>query len=211
MHTGKKLLIINGSLRGMQGNSGALALKAQEWCRLLNTDCTILNLAGPLPSIQQVADMVEAHSAFLVISGVYWSNFGSPLQRFIEVMTAYENTPVFFGKPVACALSVDSVGGSDVAARIHSIFSGLGCWSPPCSTLIVSRTGQEAIDASTGKSSDVNEDVWRPDDLEIVMANLVAAMSVAIPWQQWPIGRLDLSDGPWPATGEVDLDSPRFL
>lgn len=211
MHTGKQILIINGSTRGMQGNSGALALKAQEWCRAQNTGCTILNLAGPLPSIQQVADLVEAHHALLIISGVYWSNFGSPLQRFIEVMTAWENTPVFFGKPVACALSVDSVGGSDVASRVHGIFSGLGCWSPPCSTLILSRTGQEAINASACKSTDHNEDVWRPEDLEIVIANLIAATAVSVQWQQWPVGRLDIQDGPWPASGEIDLNSPRFL
>lgn len=211
MNTGKKLLIINGSVRGMQGNSGALALKAQHICHTQNVDCTILNLAGPLPSIQQVANMLEAHNAFLVLSGVYWSNFGSPLQRFIEVMTAFENTPVFFGKPVAAAVTADSVGGSDVAARVHSTFSGLGCWSPPCSTLILSRTGQEALNATAGQPNDLNEDVWRMDDLDVIISNLIAAMSVAANWQQWPVGRLEVQDGPWPAGGEIDLNSPRFL
>ena len=211
INSDKQLLILNGSIRGMQGNSGALTKKAQELCSRQGIACSVLNLAEPMPTIKEVAELQEAYSAFLVISGVYWSNFGSPLQRFIEVMTAYEHTPVFFGKPVACALSMDSVGGSDVAARILSTFSGLGCWCPPCNTLILSRTGQEAMNASRGTTNDPNEDVWRIDDLEIVIGNLVAAINVSANWQQWPVGRLDISNGPWPEGGTLDLGSHKFL
>ena len=134
------------------------------------------------------------------------------MQRFIEVTTAFENTPAYFGKPVACAVTMDSVGGIEVAARLQAVFGGLGCWSPPCSTVVLSRTGQEAIDASTGNEDDPNNDVWRMDDLQIVLQNLVTA--AAMPrhnWVAWPHTELQIPDGPWPGEGPLDLGTPKFL
>ncbi|WP_261387956.1 hypothetical protein [Chitinophaga pinensis] len=64
---------------------------------------------------------------------------------------------------------MDSVGGIEVAARLQAVFGGLGCWSPPCATLVLSRTGQEAMAASAGQEDDLNEDVWRMADLSIVL------------------------------------------
>lgn len=172
---------------------------------------TVLTLTDPMPDIGTVMALVSAHSGFLVLSGVYWSNWGSPLQRFIEVATAFENTPVFFGKPVACAVSMDSVGGTEVAGRLHAAFSGLGCWSPPCSTLVISRVGQEAIDHSDGAPDDPNEDVWRLDDLETVVQNLVIATRVKPPWKSWPHVEYKINNSPWPVNGTLDLGSPQYL
>lgn len=150
--TAKKILIINGSLRGTTGNSAAVAIAA---VKILEHDLQQavkqLTLAAPLPSVREVYDLLVDCDAFLVISGVYWNNWSSPLQRFIEVMTAFENTPAFFGKPVACAVTMDSVGGIEVTARLQAVFGGLGCWSPPCSTLVLSRTGQEAMTVAVKK------------------------------------------------------------
>ncbi|WP_261387957.1 NAD(P)H-dependent oxidoreductase [Chitinophaga pinensis] len=61
----------------------------------LQQEVRLITLAGPLPSIREVYDLLAACDAFLVISGVYWNNWSSPLQRFIEVTTAFENTPAF--------------------------------------------------------------------------------------------------------------------
>jgi len=205
------ILIINGSVRGADGNSGAIARKAAQYCKERTIGCSTLTLAGPLPDVAEVAGLVSQHHAFLILSGVYWNSCGSPLQRFIEVMTAYENSPAFFGKPVACAVSMDSVGGSDVANRLHGVFNGFGCWSPPCSTLIISRTATEAIAASNGKTDDPNEDVWRLDDLEIVMDNLVIASGMKAAWKQWSFSPLKAVAGPWPATGSLYPDANRFV
>lgn len=203
------ILILNGSLRGSSGNSAALANHAAS---ILGGQATILNLSDPLPGIREMYELLCSSAGFLVVSGVYWNNWSSSLQRFIEVVAAFENTPAFFGKPVACAVSMDSVGGIEVAARLHAVFGGLGCWTPPCTTLVLSRTGQEAIAASAGKEDDPNEDVWRMDDLSVVLHNLaVAAAMPHAAWKAWPHRELHIADGPWPASGPLDMESPKFL
>lgn len=206
-------MIVNGSLRGAVGNSGALAEKASQiLMKDLNQQVTGLTLAGSLPTIREVYDLLAACDGLLVITGVYWNNWSSPLQRFIEVTTAFENTPAYFGKPVACAVTMDSVGGIEVAARLQAVFGGLGCWSPPCSTVVLSRTGQEAIEASAGDEDDPNNDVWRMDDLSVVLKNLVTA--AAMPrnnWMAWPHNELVIPDGPWPGEGPLDMGTPTFL
>lgn len=211
--TSKNILIINGSLRGAAGNSGALAKQAVHvLLNELKQQAILLTLTDPLPTIREVYDLLAGCDGFLVVTGVYWNNWSSPLQRFVEVTTAFENTPAFFGKPVACAVTMDSVGGIEVAARLQAVFGGLGCWSPPCSTIVLSRTGQEAMAASAGQEDDLNEDVWRMDDLHIVLQNLVTA--AAIPrnnWIAWPHTELVIPDGPWPDKGPLNMGTPKFL
>ncbi|QNF35683.1 NAD(P)H-dependent oxidoreductase [Adhaeribacter swui] len=207
------ILILNGSIRGVQGNSYALAKLAENFLTTkLSVNASILNLAEPKPSTKEVYDLLLRSAGFLVVSGTYWSSWGSPLQRFLEVATTFENSPAFFGKPVACAVSMDSVGGAEVASRMHAAFAGLGCWSPPCATLAVSRVGQEAITASLGQTDDPNEDVWRIADLEIILKNLITATTLHQNlWVSWPHVTLSMPDGPWPETGTIDLNTPRFI
>lgn len=209
----KEILIINGSIRGKQGNSWLLAKKAENF--LLNNSSastSILNLSEPKPSIQEVYNLLVSSHGFLIITGTYWHSWGSPLQRFIEVVTTFENSPAFFGKPLACAVTMDSVGGAEVAARLHAVFAGLGCWSPPCATVALSRVGQEAIAASQGQPDNPNEDVWRIEDLETVLKNLVTATTIQnAAWVSWPHVTLKTPDGPWPDTGSLDLDTPKFI
>lgn len=206
----KKILIINGSLRGSTGNSGAIVQKAIDL--LSGTEVNVLTLAEPQPSIKEVYHRLADADALVVISGVYWNNWSSLLQRFIEVMSIYENSPAFFGKPVSCVVSMDSVGGAEVAARLLAVFVNLGCWTPPCSTLVISRVGNEAIAGGKNRTVDPNEDVWRLDDLEYLLHNLAASLNVqASIWKSWPHSSLHIEDGPWPHTGPLDLQSPRFL
>jgi chromate reductase len=207
------LLLLNGSVRGTEGNSGALAAHAAQMLDARpNVRTTTLTLAGEMPPVEQVRALLEDADGLLIVSGVYWGSYGSPLQRFIEVMTTFEQTPAFFGKPIACALSMDSVGGFDVAAKVHAVFSGLGCWSPPCSTLILSRVGLEAIAASSQNTDDPNEDVWRLDDLQVVLRNLIAASQLPRNgWAAWPHLRTPLQANEWPSTGPLRINTPKFL
>lgn len=213
MNTGKSsILIINGSLRGKSGNTAVVAEKAAAIIRSHpDVSATVLTLTDPMPDIATVMSLVSAHNGLLVLSGIYWNNWSSPLQRFIEVATAFEQTPVFFGKPVACAVSMDSVGGMEVAGRLHAAFSGLGCWSPPCSTLVISRVGQEAINHSADTQNNPNEDVWQLDDLETVIENLVIATRIKTLWKSWPHVGYKIDNNPWPETGTLDLGSPKYL
>ncbi|HEX6432133.1 MAG TPA: NAD(P)H-dependent oxidoreductase [Niastella sp.] len=211
--TEKNILIINGSLRGAEGNSGAVVKQAAHvLMNDLRQQATLLTLTDPQPTIREVYDLLAGCDGFLVVTGVYWNNWSSLLQRFVEVTTAFENTPAFFGKPVACAVTMDSVGGIEVAARLQAVFGGLGCWSPPCSTVVLSRTGQEAMAASAGQENDLNEDVWRMEDLPIILQNLTTA--AAMPrnqWIAWPHTELTIPDGPWPDKGPLNMGTPKFL
>jgi len=208
----KRILIINGSLRGGSGNCGRLAeLALSEAAAHEAAAVSVLTLADPMPPIEAVQQLLEAADGFLVLSGVYWNSWGSPLQRFLEVATVFENSPVFFGKPVACAVTMDSVGGSDIAARIHASFAGLGCWSPPCAALVVSRIAEFAVAQSRGSADDPNEDVWRIDDLRVVIRNLLAAARLEGDWTSWKNVSLHIEGGPWPESGSLDLGSPRFV
>lgn len=209
----QKILIINGSIRGMHGNSWMIAKTAEAYLRgKLIADPSIINLSEPRTSIKEVYELLSASDGFLVVTGNYWNSWGSAMQRFIEVITTFENDPVLFGKPVACAVTVDSVGGADVAAGLHAVFSGLGCWSPPCSTLVLSRVGLEAIAASKGQVDNPNEDVWSVDDIGIVLQNLVTAAGMRRDrWVAWPHSKLEISSDRWPESGDLDLGSAVFL
>lgn len=207
-----KILLINGSIRGDEGNSGKIIKRAATIINEgKNISAPVITLADPLDTISSIKKQLQQADAFFVVSGTYWNNWGTPLQRFIEIMSVFENTDVFFGKPVACAVTMDAAGGMEVAARLHSVFSGFGCWSPPCSTLVISRVGQQAVDASTGMKNDPNKDVWRLEDLNIVLQNLIASTNLECKWKRWPIKPLAIKEGPWPATGVLDLGSEKFL
>jgi chromate reductase len=206
------MLIINGSIRGSEGNSAKITKIAEQIAKISDASAQTLALAKEMPSIEEVKELLAGHSSFLVVTGNYWSSWGSPLQRFLEVVTAYENTSIFFGKPIACVVSMDSVGGIDIAARLHSVFSGLGCWSPPCSTVVLSRVGLEAIAASEGQTNDPNEDVWRLSDLNILVGNLLVSEKIKQDeWQKWPNIEFDQEGGSWPETGLIDYGSKSFL
>jgi len=207
------LLIINGSIRGSDGNSGRIIDWIERSVAENNAvDVSQLTLADPMPAIGQVRNLLASHDGFFAVTGNYWNSWGSAVQRFLEVMSFCENGPEFFGKPFACAVTMDSVGGADVASRLHAAFSGLGCWSPPCSTVIISRIAEEAIRASKGNEDDPNDDVWRIDDLGILLENLVASCQVDREiWGSWPCRELAEVDGPWPGTGPLDLGSTKFI
>lgn len=111
----KRILIINGSIRGKEGNSRRLAQQAKQILKeLYSIKSKILTLSHPERTIHDVYDLVKQADGFLVLSGTYWNNMSSLLQRFIEAMSIYENNEIFFGKPLACVVTMDSVGGVDV-------------------------------------------------------------------------------------------------
>ena len=202
-----RLLLLNGSLRGSTGNTARILQHANRslpegW------QSDTLSLPEYSGSIEALAERLLAADAFLIGTGVYWGSWGSPLQRFLEVMSAYELSPCFLGKPVGAALSADSVGGLDVAQRLLGAFSLLGCVIPPLSTLVVSRVAQ----AATLADAQANEDVWQIDDLEVVVHNLVLAQSLArAPWATWPVRRLARLEGPYPGHGVLAAGLDRFL
>jgi NAD(P)H-dependent FMN reductase len=202
-----QLLLLNGSVRGGAGNTARLLAHAAE---LLPSgwQSDTLSLAEYSGSVEALVEKLLAASAILLGSGVYWGSWGSPLQRFLEVISAFELSPCFMGKPVGAALSVDSVGGLDVAQRLLGAFSLMGCIVPPLSTLVVSRVGNAAVHADPP----ANADVWQTADLEVVVHNLILARgSLTLPWATWPVRQLARLEGPYPAHGVLTAGLEKFV
>ena len=201
-----RLLLLNGSLRGNEGNSARLLRRA---ARALPEDwhADELCLADYTGSVEAIAERLAKADAFLIGSGVYWGSWGSPLQRFLEVMSSYELSRCFLGKPAGALISADSVGGLDVAQRLLGAFSLLGCVLPPLASVVLSR----AACAATAADPEANADVWQLEDLEVVVRNLVLARAFAErPWATWPVRRLARIEGAYPAHGPLSEGLEKF-
>jgi chromate reductase len=202
-----RLLLLNGSLRGAAGNTATLLQYAGTFLDG-SWESDTLSLAEYEGSIESLVERLTAADAFLLGSGVYWGSWGSPLQRFLEVISAYELSSCFLGKPAGAVISADSVGGLDVAQRLLGAFSLLGCLVPPLSTVVVSRV------ATTARQIDpeANDDVWQADDLKVLVKNLsTASGSRALPWATWPVRKLARLAGAYPTHGPLNAGLAKFL
>ncbi|MFZ5889656.1 MAG: NAD(P)H-dependent oxidoreductase [Myxococcota bacterium] len=200
-----RLLMLNGSLRGQSGNTHALLELARSWLPAdVAAEC--VSLADYAGSVEALASSLEASDALLFASGVYWSSWGSPLQRFLEVMTSYELSPAFLGKPAAVLFSADSLAGADIAHRLQGVLNHFGCWSPPLSSVVVTRLAGE-VRGRVGF-----EDVFQLDDFRTALQNLCAA--AALPkanWSSWGIARTPAVAGAFPSSGPLLAGLPRFV
>jgi multimeric flavodoxin WrbA len=97
-----RIVIINGSLGGANGNTARLLASFQT--HLTSTDVKVFHLSDVAPTID---DLVSA-DAFVFTTGVYWDSWGSPLQAFLEKATPLEGAPCWFGKPAAVIVTIYS-------------------------------------------------------------------------------------------------------
>ncbi len=203
------LLVLNGALRGALGNTGWLCAEA---ARVLQgrAQVRLLHLAEGCFDMKSLEAALAEADAILLATGTYWHSWGSPLQRLIEVLTPLENTPLLFGKPVGALVTMDSVGGAELAGRLLSVFNQLGCAVPPCTTLVLSRVAVEALAAGAHRAEDPNDDTWQLADLQHVLDNLLAGPE-GRPFAPWPVRPFDRVQGAYPAAGPLMLGSPRFL
>jgi NAD(P)H-dependent FMN reductase len=201
-----RLLLLNGSLRGSEGNTARLLQRASDMLPA-TWHAEHLCLADYGGTVEALADRLAKADAFLIGSGVYWGSWGSPLQRFLEVMSFHELSPCFLGKPAGAVISADSVGGLDVAQRLLGAFSLLGCLLPPLSSVVLSR----AACAATAADPEANTDVWQVDDLEVVVENLLLARTFAqAAWSKWPVRKLGRIEGDYPAHGPLSAGLAKF-
>ncbi len=196
-----RLLFLNGAIRGAGGNTARALALAEHHALSRSVDVDVLHLADFVGDVAAIVARVRAANGLIVGSGVYWSSWGSPLQRFLEVMTPYEATDVFVGKSVGAVLTMDSVGGTDVAARMVFTLGLLGCVAPPFPAVVLSRM-TEAHD---------DDDVWQPHDLRTLVDNVCAQAAQKTTWASWPVTPAAVVDGPWPLPGRLDLGLPDFL
>lgn len=194
-------MTLNGAIRGRGGNTGRALVVAEDHARAVGLDVVRVDLAEFEGDVSALVDIVKSADVLLFGSGVYWGSWGSPLQRFLEVMTPYEATDVFVGKSVGAVLTMDSVGGTDVAARLLFALSLFGCTSPPFAAVVLSRIAEASAD----------DDVWQPADLHTLVDNLVLQASSRPAYKRWPVVAADAVDGPWPLPGPLDLGLPDFM
>ena len=201
-----RLLLLNGSLRGGEGNTARLLQRAaNELPASWHADT--LCLAEYQGTVEALAERLSSADAFLTGSGVYWGSWGSPLQRFLEVISSYELSACFLGKPAGALISADSVGGLDVAQRLLGAFSLLGCLLPPLCSVVLSR----AVCAATAVDPEANADVWQFDDVEVVVRNLLLAQPFArTAWSTWPVRKLGRIEGRYPAHGPLSAGLEKF-
>jgi NAD(P)H-dependent FMN reductase len=200
------LLLLNGSLRGSEGNTARLLRRAAR--AMPDTwHADALCLADYNGTVEALAERLASADAFLIGSGVYWGSWGSPLQRFLEVISCYELSRCFLGKPAGALISADSVGGLDIAQRLLGAFSLLGCLVPPLSSVVLSR----AACAAVAIDPEANADVWQLEDLEVVVQNLVLAQAFAeTAWATWPVRKLGRVEGDYPAHGALRAGLEKF-
>lgn len=197
-----RLLALNGSVRGDQGDCADALDTALGFAG--DVDVARVTLAGFRGTVESMVDDLRAADAFLVATGTYWGSWGSPLQRFLEVVTPLEASEIFLGKPVACVVTMDSAGGVEVGTRLLGTFALLGCQIPPFPLVVLSRTAT-AVDGRPGF-----DDVWQERDLEVLMHNLtVAAATDRSGFWAWSVDKGRLPSGPWPATGALDIGLPK--
>jgi NAD(P)H-dependent FMN reductase len=200
----RRLLVINGAVRGSAGNTSRVLASARA--RLpAALEVREVVLAEYTGTVEEMAGELRDADALLLATGVYWGSWGSPMQRFLEVMTWLEGTDTLVGKPVGVVVTMDSVGGQDVAQRLLGVFATLGCLVPPMPMVVISRLSA-AMHGTPG-----NDDVWHVDDIQGLVENLgIATSARALPWKKWAFERTVMPTGTYPASGPLDLGLPRF-
>jgi NAD(P)H-dependent FMN reductase len=202
-----KLLALNGSVRGDDGDAAEAMKAALAFAG--DVDVAPVTLATYRGTVEAMVRLLTDADAILVATGTYWGSWGSPLQRFLEVMTPLEATPAFLGKPAACVVTMDSVGGVDVGTRLLGALGTMGCATAPFPLVVLSRVGF-AVQGREGF-----DDVWQPRDLEVTVTNLVTHARAtrdtrSTAHQSWTVDKGRMPTGPWPATGALDLGLPRM-
>lgn len=194
-----RLLILNGSLRGTGGDSAHVAARITAQATACGIAADTITLATESRAIDDVVAQVRAASGFVVLTGTYWGSWGSPLQRFFEVMTPWEATDAFLGKPAGAVVTMESVSGAEVGSRLLSTMNLLGCAIVPLGLVALSRVGRVV------EGDPAFCDVWQASDIDILTENLVAAIAVPSRVKGWPTEVVARLEGAYPAPGALDM------
>lgn len=180
----RTFLLLNGSLHGESGNTTILLAQAAN---LLGPQGVVrtVNLSTP-PPLEEIESLLRESSALVIGTGTYWDSWGSPLQTFFEQVSHTEGTDCWLGKPAATIVTMHSVGGKGVLSRLQGVLNTFGALIPPMGGLVYSAVAHAALGNG---DSEINDDLWRPSDLEVICHNLVECCRHASQWSSWSVDR----------------------
>lgn len=179
------ILIINGSLGGIDGNTSVLIAVACKNITAQKGHYDIIHLEEAQNDLESKLAWADG---FLFTSGTYWDSWGSPMQKFLETTTAFEASDLFFKKPASVMITMHSVGGKGVLSRLQGVLNTMGLLIPPMSGLVYSLSVHLALQSG---SSNFSEDFWSLEDIEIIIHNLMTAANKRHDYKCWPVDRKD--------------------
>lgn len=190
-----EILILNGSRSGNDGNSHQLLDLCATHLRERGAAATFVTLSKAWKPEELLAAFARCDGA-LFGTGTYWDSWSTHLQEFFEVASDWEGTSPFLGKPAGCVVSMHSVGGKEVLSRLQGVLNILGMMLPPMSGMVYSYVNHKALQARTiGTDPDAlrhdpfRDDIWCPEDLEVVAHNVLEAARGSRAWISWPVDR----------------------
>ena len=181
-----RVLAIQAGLGGDGGNSAVLLDRALDLLRP-HAEVERASLVDA-PGFATHRAALERAEALVISTGTYWDSWSSALQRFLEEATESEGTPLWLGKPVAIVVTAHSVGGKGVLSRLQGVLSTFGAQIPPMGGLVVTLASERAREHAQDGSSD---DLWSPDDLEVVCHNLLECARGTRAFRAWEVDRGD--------------------
>lgn len=186
----KRIVIINSSLHGELDNSNTYMLLKHAEKKLLALDAEVVFVSPELIKyksydsdleqsinvlpVNKTISLLEQADGIIVGTGTYWGQSSSVLQKFIEDVTLTEGSNTWLGKPVGIIVGEHSTGGQTVLCNLMLTFSNYGCVIPPQSSIVFSRTGQEAI-KNGGKWI---MDVWHLEDIDTICEKVVSFSTI---------------------------------
>lgn len=179
----KKLLILNGSPSGKNGNCAVFIKSLQKYIGKSAT-LDVVHLAQTNYG-SSLIKKIEQSSAMIFITGTYWDSWGSPLQRCLEQMTELEASPALMGKPCAVFVLMHSVGGKSILSRLQGVLSTMGFLIPPMSGMVYSLVSDIALKSKSTHA----EDFWQMEDAELILENLMKASDLQVSWTCWPVDK----------------------
>lgn len=185
-----RILLLNAALGGAEGNSARLL--ARVAARLgPRAELVRATLAGPEgEGFTALAPKLRQADGWVIATGTHWDSWSSPLQKFLEDGTSTELSGLWLGKPVAVLVSEHSTGGKGVLSRLQGVLATLGCWIPPLSGIVISKSAEIAARADAAAA----DDFWSIGDLDVVADNLLmAARQPRLAWRVWPVDRVNFS------------------
>lgn len=183
------LLLINGSLHGRAGNTHHYLRECERLLERTGDQGHLISLAeDPLP---EAVRLTREAKAIIIGTGTYWDSWGSPLQQYLELLSEYDADQALIGKPVGVIITMDSVGGTGLMFRLQGALASMGFLVPPLSGVVLSRVAAMATHDSTilPAGFDPPNDVWCPEDIKVMLHNVLEASGLEATWGSWPVAK----------------------